>query len=77
MQILRNKIEENKKEIRSPDLLNQAYLDLMYVEIDSLQGVLAEIHDTEEGESSLSSTRIIRRRKCWSEAWAAIHIQNL
>jgi len=47
MQILREKIEDKKNKVRRPVLHNQAYVDLIYAEIDTLQNVVAEIYDTE------------------------------
>jgi hypothetical protein len=46
MEILQTKIEERKKKVRRPDIL-QAYVNLMYAEIETLQSVVAEIYGTE------------------------------
>jgi hypothetical protein len=36
MQILRNKIEEKKKDVGRPDVPSEAYKDLIYAEIETL-----------------------------------------
>jgi hypothetical protein len=46
MEILRSAIEEKKKKVRRPEIVNQAY-DRIYDEIETLQSVVAEIYDTE------------------------------
>lgn len=47
MEILRSAIEEKKKKVRRPEIPNQAYVDRIYDEIETLQSVVAEIYDTE------------------------------
>jgi hypothetical protein len=44
---LQTRIKEKKKKVRRPEILNQAYVDLIYAEIETLQSVVAEIYDTE------------------------------
>jgi hypothetical protein len=52
MQILREKMEDKKNKVRRPVLHNQAYVDLIYAEIDTLQSVVSEIYDTERRKES-------------------------
>jgi hypothetical protein len=47
MGILQSTIEEKKERVRKPEPHNQAYMDRIYDEIETLQSVVAEIYDTE------------------------------
>ena len=47
MEILRSAIEEKKKKVRRPEILNQEYVVRIYDKIETLQSVVAEIYDTE------------------------------
>ena len=53
MEILRSAIEEKKKKVRRPEILNQAYVDRIHDEIETLQSVVAEILDTERRRESI------------------------
>ncbi|MFZ0698461.1 MAG: hypothetical protein WAM88_15105 [Nitrososphaeraceae archaeon] len=53
MEILRSAIEEKKKKVRRPEILNQAYVVRIYDEIETLQSVVAEIYDTERRRESI------------------------
>jgi hypothetical protein len=53
MEILRSAIEEKKKKVRRPEIPNQAYVDRIYDEIETLQSVVAEIYDTERRRESI------------------------
>jgi hypothetical protein len=53
MEILRSAIEEKKKKVRRPGIPNQAYVDRIYDEIETLQSVVAEIYDTERRRESI------------------------
>jgi hypothetical protein len=45
-------MEDKKNKVRRPVLHNQAYVDLIYAEIDTLQSVVSEIYDTERRKES-------------------------
>ena len=53
MEILRSAIEEKKKKVRRPEILNQEYVVRIYDEIETLQSVVAEIYDTERRRESI------------------------
>jgi hypothetical protein len=53
MEILRSAIEEKKKKLRRPEILNQEYVVRIYDEIETLQSVVAEIYDTERRRESI------------------------
>jgi hypothetical protein len=53
MEIFRSAIEEKKKKVRRPEIPNQAYVDRIYDEIETLQSVVAEIYDTERRRESI------------------------
>ena len=53
MEILRSAIEEKKKKVRKPEILNQEYVVRIYDEIETLQSVVAEIYDTERRRESI------------------------
>jgi alpha-amylase/alpha-mannosidase (GH57 family) len=38
-------IEEKKKKIRKPEIVNQAYVNRIFAELEILQMVMAEIYD--------------------------------
>jgi hypothetical protein len=42
---IRQVIEEKKKKIRKPEIVNQAYVDRILAELEILQMVMAEIYD--------------------------------
>ena len=42
---IRQLIEEKKKKIRKPEIVNQAYVDRILAELEILQMVMAEIYD--------------------------------
>ena len=52
-EILRSAIEEKKKKVRRPEILNQEYVVRIYDEIETLQSVVAEIYDTERRRESI------------------------
>jgi hypothetical protein len=47
MEILQTKIEEKKKKVRRPEILNHAHVNVVYAEIETLQSVVGEIYDIE------------------------------
>ena len=53
MEILRSAIEEKKKKVRRPEILNQEYVVRIYDKIETLQSVVAEIYDTERRRESI------------------------
>ena len=53
MKILRSAIEEKKKKVRRPEILNQEYVVRIYDKIETLQSVVAEIYDTERRRESI------------------------
>ena len=44
---MQTKIEEKKKKVRRPEILNHAHVNVVYAEIETLQSVVGEIYDTE------------------------------
>jgi hypothetical protein len=63
MQILRNKIGEKKKQITRPEILNQAYVDRIYDEIETLQSVVAEIYDSERRREFIKQHQEIKGKE--------------
>ena len=53
MEVLRSAIEEKKKKVRRPEILNQEYVVRIYDKIETLQSVVAEIYDTERRRESI------------------------
>ena len=53
MEILRSAIEEKKKKVRRPEILNLEFVVRIYDKIETLQSVVAEIYDTERRRESI------------------------